>query len=176
MIRKQSAKPVTARMYRHFAVVTLFATGALAVATSDSSADQLNSTLDEKQAGVSASGQELGAQAQPKVVKRISKANAAPRTASGWGPDESVDGGGGGTASSYIPQGIGGKGVSVGMLRQVKLTPEQFLALSAEEQEKVLARLNGGNTTSPAEQARNQQAIVAASLQRSGFEGSCSDC
>ncbi|MFN4112464.1 MAG: hypothetical protein ACK4GD_00825 [Sphingomonadaceae bacterium] len=180
MARKQTQKAVTAKMYRHFAVVTVFATGALAVATSDSSADKLNATLDSQQAQVTATGQDLNAKAQPKIVNRIAKANATPRAgAAGWGPDEPMGGGGGGggTVSSYIPKGIGGHGVSAGMLRQLKLTPQQFLAMSAEEQAKVMAQLNGGEQkVSPAEQARRQQSVANASLARSGFEGPCSDC
>ena len=181
MARKADQKAVTAKMYRHFAVVTLIATAALAMASDDDNADKLNAEVAAQEAKVIAAGKDIKKNNQATVIKRSGKPAPA---ASGWGSDEggsdgSGGGGGGGGVSSYVPQGIGGKGVTVGMLRQLKLTPAQFMAMSAEEQAKVMERLNGGDgekKMSQAEQARVQQMVSNASLARSGFQGPCSDC
>lgn len=180
MARKADQKAVTAKMYRHFAVVTLIATAALAMAADDGNSDKLNAEVAAKQAKLVAAGSDIKKSNQTTVIKRSGKPAPA---ASGWGSDEGGGGGssGGGTSasSSYVPQGIGGKGVTVGMLRQLKLTPAQFMAMSAEEQAKVMDRLNGGDgekQMSQAQQARVQQSVASASLARSGFQGPCNDC
>ena len=179
MARKADQKAVTAKMYRHFAVVTLIATAALAMASDDDNADKLNAEVAAQEAAIAAKGKDIKKNNQATVIKRSGKPAPA---ASGWGSDEGGSdgsGGGGGGVSSYVPQGIGGKGVTVGMLRQLKLTPAQFMAMSAEEQAKVMERLNGGDgekKMSQAEQARVQQTVSNASLARSGFQGPCSDC
>lgn len=179
MARRDANKAVTAKMYRHFAVVTLVATAALAIATSDSNADQLNSELEAREAQLKAAGKEFGKKSQPKIVRRVDNVKKAPPAASGWGSDEGgpSDGGfGGGADSSFIPTGVGGRGMTVGMLRQLNMTQEQFHALSAQEQAALLKKLNGPEQLSPQEQAQRQQAMAAASLERSGFEGPCNDC
>lgn len=178
MARKADQKAVTAKMYRHFAVVTLIATAALAMASDEDNADTLNAELAAKEAAIAAKGKDIKKNNQATVIKRSGKPAPA---ASGWGSDEGGDGGfGGGDAStSYVPQGIGGKDVTVGMLRQLKLTPEQFLAMSSEQQAKVMERLNGGGgekKMSAAQQAQVQQTVASASLARSGFQGPCNDC
>ena len=179
MARREAQKAVTAKMYRHFAAVTIVATVALAIATSESNADQFNATVDSQQAAIDAAGKELKKNARPKVVRRVDSVKKAPPAASGWGSDNSgdVSGGGDGFVSSYIPSQFRNKPMSVGMLRQLKLTPEQFMALSEEERKKVMERLHGAEpAVSPAEQARRQQSIAADSLSRGGFEGPCNDC
>lgn len=176
MARRDTNKAVTAKMYRHFAVVTIVATAALAVATSESNADQLNAGIDSQQAALDAAGKEIGKNAQPKIVRRVEKVRKTPRAASGWGSDEGGGDSGGGSDSGYIPTGINGHGVTPGLLRQLKISPELFYAMTAEEQAKLLAKVNGPQPVSAQEQARRQQVTAAASLARSGFEGSCSDC
>ena len=180
MARRDANKAVTAKMYRHFAVVTLVATVALAVATSDSNADQLNAEIASREAELKAAGKEVGKKAQPKLVRRVGDVKKAPPAATGWGSDEGGPSGGGGSGgggeSSYIPTGVGGRGMTVGMLRQVNLTPQQFYALSAEEQAALLKKIKSSGQVSPQEQEQRQQAMAAASLQRSGFEGPCNDC
>ena len=182
MARRDANKAVTAKMYRHFAVVTLVATVAMAVATSEGNADQLNAEIASREAELKAAGKEAGKKAQPKIVRRVGDVKKAPPAATGWGSDEGGPSGGGGGSfggggdSSFIPTGVGGKGVTVGMLRQLNLTPEQFYALSAEKQAALLKKTSGSGQASPDETGRSQQAMAAASLQRSGFEGPCSDC
>lgn len=179
MARKEAQKAVTAKMYRHFAVVTIVATVALAIATSDSNADQLNASVESQQAALDAAAREIKKNAKPMVVRRVDSVKKAPPAASGWGSDNSgdVSGGGDGFVSSYIPNQYRNKPMSVGMLRQLKLTPEQFMSLSEEERKKVMERLHGGEApVSPVEQARRQQAIATESLSRGGFEGPCNDC
>lgn len=177
MARRDTSKAVTAKMYRHFAVVTIVATAALAAATSDSNADQLNSRVDSQQAALNAAGKEIGKSAQPKIVRRVDSVKKTPRAASGWGSDEGGDGGGGGGSdSSYIPVGIDGNRVTPGMLRQLKISPAQFYAMTAEQQAKLLAKANGSAPVSAQEEQRRQQVTATASLARSGFEGPCNDC
>lgn len=177
MARREAQKAVTAKMYRHFAVVTVIATAALAIATSDSNADQLNARVDSQQAALNAAGKEIGKSAQPTIVRRVEKVKKTPPAASGWGSDEGGDGGGsGGSDSSYIPTGINGHGMSPGMLRQLKISPAQFYAMTTEEQAKLLAKVKGPQPVSAQERERLQSVTASASLARSGFEGSCSDC
>lgn len=183
MARKATDKAVTAKMYRHFAVVTLCSTAALALATGEGNADSLNSTLNDQQAQVKASGKKIQSEAQPTVVKRIDKANrAAAAPSAGWGSDNSgeVSGGGGGFAPTYMPPVYASrkKPIPVDRLNQLNLTPEQLMAMSPEEQAKVMQELNPGQPmkVSPEVQAQRQQEVVASSLSRSGFDGPCNDC
>lgn len=178
MARRDTQKAVTAKMYRHFAAVTLVSTAALAIATSDSASSEFNADVEAGEARVAAAGAGIREEAKPKLVRRVDNVSKTPRAATGWGSDESGGdwGGDGGGSSSYIPPGVGGKGVTAGMLRQLGLTAEQFQALSAEEQERILRRLNRAEQLSPAELEQRQQAMTSASLERAGFEGPCNDC
>lgn len=180
MARKKDQQAVTAKMYRHFAVVTVLSTAALAMATSENNAETFNADLAKGQAQFAAAGQGIQKKAQPKVIRRMDASNKAAPAATGWGSDNSGDAasGGDGFGSSYIPSGISGKQVTVGMLSQVNMTPAQFAALSEKEKQKVLDRLNGveAGVPSPRQAAQVEQTLSAQSLARSGFEGPCNDC
>ncbi len=169
-------------MYRRFAVVTLMATAALAMASDKDSAEKLNAGVAEAQADVAAAGKDIKQKNQATVIKRSSSKHQA--AAPGWGSDESGDGGGGGGGSvsgydpTYARQGMTGKEINDGTLRQLKLNRQQFLALPLPEQHRLLNQLTGSTDPyiAPAQAARAQQAVTAASLSRSGFEGPCNDC
>lgn len=176
MPRRDANKAVTAKMYRHFAVVTIIATAALAIATSDSSADQLNSGIDSQQAELKAAGKQLGKDSQPKIVRRVGNVKKAPPAATGWGADEGGASDVGGESSSYVPAAIAAVSVSPDLLRKLNLTAEQFHALSSEDKVKLLGKVRSNGLVSEQEEQRRQQAVAAVSLERSGFEGSCSDC
>ena len=177
MARRESQKAVTARMYRHFAAVTLVSTAALAIATSESGSDQFDAEVQARQVQTTAQGRTVGEEAKPRLVRTAGSVDRTPRAASGWGSDESGgDWSGGDGSSSYIPAGIDGRGVSASMLRRLKLTPEEFYAMSAEEQQRILSRLQRSEQLSPEDIEEQQQVVAAASLERAGFDGACSDC
>lgn len=182
MARRADQKAITAKMYRRFAVVTLMATAALAMATDKDSAEKLNQGVAQAQADVAAAGKDIKQKNQATVIKRTASTHQAAAT--GWGSDEGGDGGGsgGGSGSGYDPTyarpGMTGQEVRDGTLRKLKLTRAQFHALPLPEQHRLLNQLSGSNEPyiAPAQAARAQQEITAASLSRSGFEGPCNDC
>ena len=177
MARRESQKAVTAKMYRHFAAVTLVSTAALAIATSESASDQVDAEVEARQPQTSAQGKAASEEARPKLVRTAGSDDRTSRAASGWGSDGTGgEWGGGDGSSSYIPAGIDGRGVSASMLRRLKLTPEEFYAMSAEEQQRILYRLQRSEQLSPEDIEEQQQVVAAASLERAGFDGACSDC
>lgn len=181
MARKQVQPAVTAKMYSHFAVITLLVTGALAMATDERGASDFNSELQNRQDSVAIKGQQLKQKAEPEVVRRMADANEFQASASGWAADSSLGFGdtGSGGGSSILPADLQIGTITSGLLRQVGLTPEEFEALSSQEQESILAQIHGPDDASP-EQVRQEQAVsAAASLARSGgggMTGSCADC
>lgn len=179
MPSKQSQKAVTAKMYRHFAVITLLVTGALALATDNNSADEFNAVVDDRQAQVASQGKDVKAYGEPKIVKRIANANEIPPAASGWGSDnfdlgfdEAL-----GDTSSLMPDGMYIAKVTDGVLDGLGVTRSQFSMLSREEQEKLLRQATGGKVAVTAQEREQQiKRISDASRLRSGGGGSCSDC
>lgn len=172
MPSKQSQKAVTAKMYRHFAVITVAVTGALALATNDEGASAFNGAVDERTNQAASAGQGVKSGIEPELVNRMADANEIPPAATGWAPDVSVDFGdleiGGG--ASFIPAELRTGGIG-SMLRQLGMTQEQYEALPTEQQKQLVEDLANGRPDS--QQQRN---ALSASLARSGGEGTCEDC
>lgn len=170
--RKELKAQATARMYRHFAVVTLLITGALALATTDSApaSDDLSASRGKERKQLAT----LGRRAEGDGIR--------PPAATGWGPDNYSGGmgGGAGAASNVMPAEMRISSLTGDALEWLGLTREEFASLSPAQQQALLDRVRSASARmeNPAwQQARRQQIEQAtrASLRRSGG-GSCSDC
>ncbi len=157
MVRKAKQQAVDAKMYRHFAAVTLLATAALAVATSDGLPEP-----EKRTEAITASARPYG---EAKLVRRSgSSANPQP-AAQGWAPDEQVHNPGEGslafgneftTAPSHVAETL-------------ELTPAQLARLSPEERERALQQQAAARREADSAMRREQaQMIAEASLRRSG--------
>ena len=189
MARREAQQAVTAKMYRHFAVVTVLATAALALATTDGAGEELDAQVEAANASAAAAARTINDSGQPRIVRRVAGANDhKPQDSAGWG-EETGPSGSGPSSTSYVPPAYAGNSVvppayagnsvvSPAVLRQLRLTPEQFRALSPEERRQLVASLNGGASAppSPAAQAQSRAVAAEAALQRSGFSGPCHDC
>jgi hypothetical protein len=154
MASKASQQAVPAKMYRHFAAITLAVTAGLAIATSDDTPTAEPPAREPAKAAPKAYG-------EAKLVRRTSPTDQP--VASGWGPDETYQeppeaGLSFGAGFVTTPgEAAGGTG----------LTPEQLARLSPEERERLL-RQQTAPQVSEAERRAQARRISEASLRRSG--------
>ena len=175
MVRKASQQAVTAKMYKHFAVVTVLITGAMAFMTDDRAAAELQSAVREEPRGADAK-----AYGEAKLVRRSGGANELPPIATGWGADNyelGMDGVGGTAVGSYIPTDMQVAAPSEDVLERLGITAEQFARLSPEDQRRLLRQAAGGSGGVSAAQRRAQiERATEASRARSGETEYCDDC
>lgn len=176
MPSKQSQKAVTAKMYRHFAVVTVAVTGALALATDNESAAEFNETVDAQQVSVDQAGRDVKAAAEPTLKRRMASANEIQPAATGWGSDNSGSVTGGG-ASGYLPPNIQASASVHGVLKRLGITEEQFATLPVEDQQQLIRSASGSSAAlSAKERAAQIRRVSDASRLRSGGGEGCADC
>lgn len=157
MVRKAKQQAIDAKMYRHFAAITLLATAALAVATSDG--------LPEPEPRAQHSKAASKPYGEAKLVRRSSPTANPQPAASGWASDEQIHNPGA-SSTSY---GVASTTAPVEAAETLDLTPEQLALLSPEERERVLQRQAAMRAAAdPAERQRQAQRIAEASLRRSG--------
>ncbi|WP_160603593.1 hypothetical protein [Pontixanthobacter aquaemixtae] len=159
-------------MYRHFALVTIALTAAIALFADGEKREAVAGGVETAKEYVQ------DVDLEPKLVVRNSNAGAASP-----GLDTFYSGGGGqdiignGFASSTPAASRRlsklSKSVSDAELAKLGLTREQFLALSDQEKEAVLTKLNNGENPVVTESV--VQNSTAASLRRSGRSGQSAD-
>lgn len=172
--RKPPAVP-TARIYRHFAVVTLLLTGAVALFADGENRAAMAEEIAERQqrdALARASAEKFG---PPKLIKA-----GAPDGGGSFGPDigefgAPMDGGGGtgsGSGSGYIPDEDLALGFVPAAYARYGLSEAEWAALSEEEREALRreAEAEAARADTP-ERALQVERLKAASAARSGHGG-----
>ncbi len=156
-MRKANEQAVNARMYRHFAAVTLTVTAGLAVITSD---DPPAAAPDPAPATARPAPEAYG---EAKLVHR-SGSGVRP-VAHGWGSDDTFDE----PSDAGLAFGDGFVVAPGDAADGSTLTPEQLALLTPEERERLLRQKPlAPPTVSEAERRAQAQRIAEASLRRSG--------
>ncbi|MDN3645566.1 hypothetical protein QWY75_05005 [Pontixanthobacter aestiaquae] len=172
MARSQSMIVFDAKMYRHFAIVTVALTAAIALFADGEKRAIVTETAVAAQEYVEEV--DLGT---PKLVIRNANAGGPSPGLAGFYSDvgQNIYGTGFATGSSHETQRYAKlvKSITDEQLAQLGLTKEQFLALSDNEKTEILAKLNNG--VSPIVSESVVKNSSAESLRRSGRSGQSAD-
>lgn len=161
-------------MYRHFAVVTVCLTFALAIFADGENRSAMAEELTEQQQQA-----ELQRQSAD-MVGPVTVAGKKPGPAAdpgGFGDDEAMGapsapvGGGGGSSSGAVPDG-GVYGGSMTAAQSVGFPAAQLAAMSKEERDQLVKGLKDAGVLSPEQRRRRAAALLVASRNRSGVADS----
>ena len=171
MARSQSVIVFDAKMYRHFAIVTVALTAAIALFADGEKRAAVSDSV------VAAQDYVQDVDLEPKLVMRNSNAGAAQPGLSGFYGDvgQNIYGTGFASSTTHEQKRFSKlvKGVTDAQLARLGLTREEFMALSDNEKSEILARLNNGESPVISESAVKNSS--AASLRRSGRHGPSAD-
>lgn len=153
---------INAKMYRHFAVITICLTGAIALIADGEKRETVANTA----IAVAKYTPE-----KPKTPSLIIKADTNNNAnLDGFYREGSYDldgsGGGGGSGGTSLASLARASKIDARRLASLGLTKEQFEALSPQEKERILRKLNQG--MSVAERNKSIESATAQSLSRSG--------
>lgn len=173
MAKQQKLIVVNAKMYKHFALVTVGLTVLLALMADG-----------EKRDSVMEKAAEIQAYAEKPKEPVLVIANSSVSNSGGLGGFYSGAAPGGLTPVGGFANTTTGSSnapllrklvssVTAEELKRLGITREQFLAMSENDQEAMLTRLNGG--TSPVTKRSTVQQISNSSLMRSGGSGQSAD-
>lgn len=165
MVRKAQSQPITAQMYRHFAVLTVAVTAALA----------LFADGENREAVAGEIAKQRPAQAGGKVGTFVRKQT---RPASGFGPDETFDGAFGAPmdGDAFSPSGLVPSDFALsdelGLPEGYTIygvSAADWAKLTAEEKKALIARHEAERTAAGSpERAEQIEALAAASRARAG--------
>ena len=172
MARRQTVLAFDAKMYKHFALVTLALTGAIALFADG-----------EKRAVVVEKATEIQEFAEKKedksgLIIRNSDAGAGRGPGlSGFYSDvgQNIYGTGFASSSPHTSRRLIklAKSVTDAQLAQLGLSREQFLAMSDQDKQSILSKINNGKESFASESTVKNS--TAASLRRSGGSGQSAD-
>lgn len=172
MARPDTVLKFDPKMYRHFAIVTVALTGAVALFADGDKRAAVSDTVVDAQKYV----QEVDL--EPTLVMR--NANVGSGDAAGLNGfysdvGQNIYGTGFATTSTHAARRFSklANAVTEEELGKLGLTKEQFMALSDEEKAKIMAKLNNGQ--SPLVEESVVKTSSSASLRRSGRNGPSAD-
>lgn len=160
--------PVPVTMYRHFAVVTVCLTFALAIFADGENRTAMAEELEDQQEQA-----ELRQQSADMVgpVTIAGKPPAAAADPGGFGEDESMGAPSvpvaGGSTGSVMPEGAA-YSPTMAAAQSVGFPPAQLAAMSKEEREQLVKGLRDAGALTPEQRRRRAAALLAASGTRSG--------
>ena len=164
MARQQKLILVNAKMYRHFALVTIGLTGGIALFSDGEKREAVAQQVE------TVANYEPEKPKGPQLVIKNSRVQGSASMGNFYSGASSVNEGYSDGLGSYMPGGVSleqtGYKVNYNRLAQLGLTKEQFDALSPAEREQVLIKLNGGITG--AQRKKHIEGASSASLARSG--------
>ena len=142
MVRRKTAPVIDAKMYAHFAVITLLVTGAVALITdTEGAGTEVAGRMDEGEAAVAHAGSAIREEGE----KTLSIGKDTETGSSTWEDDGGGGGGsGGGSGVGYYP-GEASRSVSnaeaARRLRDLGIDPAQLARMSQKDREALLAQL-----------------------------------
>ena len=160
MVRKKKSAPNTVRIYRHFAVVTVLVTAAVALMAGGDSRQQAIETVEKEQQRAQTRAKENAMFQSGALVD-----NSNSREIQGEFGDDGWTGFAGPTTS--VPASSGSIAANDPPWVRLGMTQQDWAALSREQQDRLLASL-------PPDAATLAR-ISEESLRRAGFEGDGSD-
>lgn len=161
--------PVPVTMYRHFAVVTVCLTFALAIFADGENRTAMAEELDEQQQQAALRQQSADMVGTARIGVKKPGPAADP---GGFGEDESMGApsapvAGGGSSSSVMPEGPG-LGGSMAAAQSVGFPQAHLAAMSQAERDQLVKGLRDAGMLSPQERRRRAAALLAVSRSRSG--------
>lgn len=173
MAAKQPLIVVNAKMYKHFAIVTVALTLFIALMADGEKRD----AIAEQAAEVQAYAEKPKSNTPTLVIKNSSVTNSNDLGGfySGGAPGILTPDGGFDSSLGGNPQLLRNlvAAVTDAELARLGISRENFMAMTSKEQEAVLARLNGGK--SPVTSLERVEQVSNQSLQRSGRQGRSAD-
>lgn len=168
MIRRAKS-PIPAHLYRHFAIVTLVLSFALAMFADGENREAIAQEVEAREQHAELARQSAEKFGKPELIK------ASPTTAGSFGEDVAMGSATsplrGGSEGSLRPGLPPGTAANVAAAQAFGYPAQQVAAMSVAEREQLVKGLRAAGVLDKEERQRRAAALLAQSATRSGVEG-----